>query len=60
MVAEPVTCPVTMPANIVATDVLPELQTPPIEASLRVVVAPVQTVVAPVIGAGKGLIVTVA
>jgi hypothetical protein len=57
MVAEPEATPVITPvdAPTVATEVLPLLQVPPDVASETVVVAPVQTVVVPVIADGAPL-----
>ena len=50
MVTVPAATPVTMPVDpTVATDVVPEVHTPPPVPSLNVVVAPVQTVAVPVI-----------
>ena len=59
MAAVPEAMPDTTPALlIVATEVLPLIQMPAGVASLRVVVAPVQSVVEPVMGAGSGFTVT--
>jgi len=60
IVAVPADMPPTVPfaAPTVPTAVLLLVQAPPADASLRVVVAPAQTVVTPVIDAGSGLTVT--
>jgi hypothetical protein len=60
MTEVPVETPVTIPpASIVATPVVPLLHVPPGVRSLKVVVEPAQTMVAPVIASGTGLTVTV-
>ena len=51
--------PVTVPELTLAMLASPLLQAPPVAASLRLVVAPTQTVFVPVIGAGAGPTVTV-
>src|ERR1035437_9634616 len=56
----PAATPVTTPApETVTFVVLLLLHTPPAVASLKVVVEPLQTLVAPAIAAGKGFIVTI-
>jgi hypothetical protein len=62
MVAAPAAIPVTtpVPAPIVAFAVLLLLHAPPPVASFKVVVEETQTVDAPVMAAGKGLMVTAA
>ena len=61
MLAVPADTPVTIPVEdpAVATAVLPLLHAPPGVTSLNAVVAPIQTLVAPVIPEGSGLTVTV-
>ena len=61
MVVVPANTPVTtpVPATTVAIVVPPLLQVPPVVASLRVVVAPLQTWVVPEMVTGNGLTVTV-
>ena len=61
IVVVPGATPVTTPElRIVATPVLPDVQDkPPVVASVKVAVAPVQSIVAPVIASGKGLTVIV-
>lgn len=59
MVVVPAETPVTMPVPAtVAIAVLSLLQTPPVVASVKGVVAPMQTAVIPVIEEGTGLTVT--
>ena len=64
MVTTPVETPLTTPeVETVAIPVLPLLHVPPVDVSAKVIVELTQTVLAPVIGAGKtgnGLTVTVA
>ena len=57
IVASPPEMPVTTPVLLftVATEVLLLLQAPPVVSSLRVIVAPGQTLVEPVMLAGNGL-----
>lgn len=62
MVLVPVAMPETTPVGVtVATPVAVELHTPPVTASLKVVVEPAQTIPEPesVPGLAKGLTVTV-
>ena len=56
----PVATPVTIPDDVptVAIPVLLLLHVPPLVASLRVVVKPMQTVAVPLTDAGNGLTVT--
>lgn len=59
MISEvPMAIPVTMPDDepMVATDVVPLSQVPPVLTENSVIVAPTQTADAPVMGSGNGLI----
>ena len=56
IVAVPVVTPVTIPvAEPTVAYELPLVHMPPVTTSLNTVVAPIQTVAAPVIGAGRAL-----
>jgi hypothetical protein len=58
--AVPIDTPVTLPeASTVATAVVPLLQLPLVEVSVKAVTAPTHSVVVPVIGAGVPFTVTV-
>lgn len=61
MIAVPADTPVTIPEinPTVAIPVAPELQVPPVIASLNVVVVPIQIFVEPLIITGDGLTVIV-
>lgn len=60
MVVVPAAKPVTMPELLIeATEVLELVQVPPLIASLRVVLVPVQILVEPVTGSGVEIIVTI-
>ncbi len=55
MVAVPAATPVTTPAALtVAMDIEPLVQVPPVAVSARVVLAPTQTAIVPVIVPGDG------
>ena len=54
----PAATPATTAVVAVATEVLPELQVPPVVASVKVVVNPAHIVAVPEIAAGEALTVT--